>query len=50
MCWWAAKRALSLPWADAILEAVFDDVSTNARECGGIRVLLVDDEAEVIEV
>ena len=50
MCWQAAKGALSLPGADTVLRVILDDVSTNTCECYGVRVLLVDDEAEVAEV
>src|SRR5579863_4251240 len=49
-CWQAAKGVLSLPQADAVSGAVFDDMSTNAHECGGVGVLLVDDEVEVAEI
>src|SRR5579863_3981306 len=49
-CWRAAKGALSSPGADTVAGAVFDDASTNSHECGGVRVLLVDDKAEVAEV
>src|SRR5579863_1569170 len=50
MCWRAAKGALSLPGVDTAFGAVLDDVSTSARECGGVGILLGDDEAEVTEV
>src|SRR5579863_5809156 len=50
MCWQAAKGALSLSGADTVVGVVFDDVSTNSRECGGVRVLPVDDKAEVTKV
>src|SRR5579863_8756089 len=49
-CWLAAKGALSSPWVDTIAGAVLDDASTNSRECGGVRVLPVDNEAEVAKV
>src|SRR5579863_1670468 len=49
-CWLAAKGALSSPWADTIAGAVLDDASTNSRECGGVRVLPVDNETEVAKV
>src|SRR5579863_4134621 len=49
-CWRAAKGALSLPRTDTVAGAIFDDASTSSRDCGGIRVLLVDDEAEVAKV
>src|SRR5579863_3586220 len=49
-CWRAAKGALSSPRADTVVGAVFDDASTDSRECGGVRVLPVDDKAEVTKV
>src|SRR5579863_10252322 len=49
-CWRAAKGALSSSGADTVVGAVFDDASTNSRECGGVRVLPVDDKAEVTKV
>src|SRR5579863_713780 len=50
MCWRAAKGALSLSGVDTVVGAVFDDASTNSRECGGVRVLPVDDKVEVAKV
>ena len=49
-CWLVAKGALSSSRADTVVGAVFDDASTNSCECGGVRVLPVDDEAEVAKV
>src|SRR5579863_1562841 len=49
-CWPVAKGALSSSRADTISGAVFDDASTDSRECGGVRVLPVDDKAEVAKV
>src|SRR5579863_2303144 len=49
-CWRAAKGALSSPGVDTVAGAVFDDASTNSCECGGVRVLPVDDKVEVAEV
>src|SRR5579863_5987975 len=48
--WWAARGALSSSGVDAVLGAVLDDASTNTHKCSGIRVLLVDDKAEVAKV
>ena len=49
-CWPVAKGALSSSRADTVVGAVFDDASTDSRECGGVRVLPVDDKAEVTKV
>src|SRR5579863_4956459 len=49
-CWQAAKGALSSPRTDTVAGAVLDDASTSSRDCGGVSVLPVDNEAEVAEV
>src|SRR5579863_3477096 len=49
-CWRAAKGALSSPGADTVAGAIFDDASTSSRDGGGVRVLPVDNEAEVAKV
>src|SRR5579863_9498649 len=49
-CWRAAKGALSLPGVDTTFGVVLDDASTSVRECGGVGVLPVDNDAEVAEV
>src|SRR5579863_1443240 len=50
MCWQAARGALFSSGAETTFGAVLDDASTSARECGGIGVLPVDDDAEVAKV
>src|SRR5579863_3670865 len=49
-CWLAAKGALSSPRADTVAGAIFDDASTSSHDCGSVRVLPVDNEAEVAKV
>src|SRR5579863_8237782 len=49
-CWLVAKGALSSSRADTVFGAVLDDASTNSRNCGGTRVLPVDDKSEVAKI
>src|SRR5579863_1505727 len=49
-CWRSAKWAISSPGGDAVFRVVLDDASTSSHECGGIRVLLVNDKPEVAKI